>query len=106
MSNQTLELDNEGVRLLRNGLIEQQVRWADLVEVRAITTDDGPLSEDLWLMLIGMGKTGCAVPSEIEGFEALRDRVFKLPRFDFEKWIEACGSADKHTFVCWKRSSP
>lgn len=94
----------EGVRLLRGGSVEQQVRWADLVEVGVMTTDDGPLGEDFWLMLIGTNRTDCAVPSEIEGFSGLPERVLKLPAFDFEKWIEACGSTERARYVRWRRS--
>lgn len=99
----SLEVDDEGVRLLRDGCVAQRVRWADLVEVGVMTTDEGPLGEDFWLILIGADAKGCAVPSELPGFAELRDRVFKLPAFDFERWIEACGSTENAKFVCWKR---
>ena len=98
-----LRCTNRQIRALRDGCVAQRVRWADLVEVGVMTTDEGPLGEDFWLILIGADAKGCAVPSELPGFAELRDRVFKLPAFDFERWIEACGSTENAKFVCWKR---
>ncbi len=100
---QSLAFDDDGIRLMRGDVVEQEVRWADLVEVGVMTSDEGPFSEDLWLILVGSNGRGCAVPSEVAGYADLADRVLKLPGFDGEKYIAALGSTQNAKFVCWRR---
>ncbi len=94
--------DDAAVRVLHGDAVVQEVRWCDVEEISVLTSDTGPIGDDLCLLLVGRGDTRCEVPSESEGFEALLDRVFQIPEFDHLKFGEACRSADSAIFVCWR----
>ncbi|MDR3158031.1 MAG: hypothetical protein LBU11_03265 [Zoogloeaceae bacterium] len=90
-------------RTLPDGRIES-VRWADLQEVSILTTDEGPMTDDVIWMLHGQDNGGCAVPSETEGMQELLPRLQELPGFDNEAVLNAMGSAGNAIFICWKRA--
>ncbi len=84
---------------------EETIRWADLHEVGILTTDEGPLEEDVFFLLMAAdGKSGCCVPQSADGSEELFERLQQLPGFDNEAVFKAMGSTAKARFVCWKRS--
>lgn len=89
-------------RSLANGRVET-VRWEDLERVEILTTDEGPLADDIIWLLIGK-EGGCAVPSETDGMDALLARLQRLPGFDNEAVIRAMGCTSHARFVCWKRA--
>ena len=75
-------IDDEGVsRLLDNGERES-VRWADLVAVRILTTDQGPWMEDHFWVLVGTGGSGCVVAVVDE--ETFSRLVRQVPGFALE----------------------
>jgi hypothetical protein len=93
--------DDTGVmRQLLDGSIEA-VRWADLIEVRIITTADGPLAEDVFWVLVGPGQAGCVVAGEFAG--PLLPYLQKLPNFDNDAVIRAMSSTDQAEFLCWRK---
>ena len=89
---------------LASGGETETVRWDDLQEVGIVTTDEGPVKEDVFWILLGANGR-CAVPGAAEGMKELLDRLQKLPGFDNESVIRAMGSTENAKFVCWKRSS-
>ncbi len=93
-----VEIDAEGVRRTIQGK-QESVRWADLQEVAIATTSDGPMAEDLFYLLLGRGKTGCAVPGSAAG--PLLARLQRLPRFDNEAVIKAAGTTTEACFRAW-----
>jgi hypothetical protein len=98
--------EDEIVRTLKNGK-QESVRWEDLVEVGIITTDEGPLVDDVFWVLIGKElKSGCAPSQGAQGADellaALQDR---LPGFNNEAVIQAMGSTDNDRFVCWTKEA-
>jgi hypothetical protein len=90
-------------RTLPDGRTER-VCWADLQEVSILTTDEGPMADDVIWMLHGKNNNGCAVPSETEGMEELLPRLQELPGFDNEAVFMAMGSTNNAIFICWKRA--
>lgn len=90
------------VRTLLDGR-EESVRWDDLNEVRIITTDQGPLIQDVYFLLIGKSG-GCAVPSNANGADTLLARLQDLPGFDNATFIESMSSTENAEFLCWKRA--
>lgn len=95
---------DEVVSRIRADGVEERIRWDDLHEVGILTTDDGPMREDVFFVLISAdGKSGCAVPQGAEGCEQLLARLQQLPGFDNEAVIKAMGSSCNAKFVCWKR---
>jgi len=95
--------DAEGITQLMPDGKTQTVRWSDLQEVGILTTDDGPMGDDVFWMLPGTEGAGCAIPSETEGMQELLPRLQQLEGFDNEAVIEAMGSTSNARFVCWKR---
>ena len=91
-------------RTLPDGNIETLL-WVDLVEVGILTTDEGPVVDDVFWMLMGKDGGGCCVPSEANGMEELLDRLQELPNFDNEAVIQAMGSTSNNNFVCWKSNN-
>src|SRR5688572_6390310 len=99
---ETVIFDDEAVsRTMRDGRIER-VRWDRLCEVGIITTDEGPFVDDVYWMLIGDDGTGCAIPSSATGCDALLRRLQALPGFDNLAVVQAMGSTDNASFVCWR----
>ncbi len=97
-----ITFDNRIVtRTMPDGRTES-VRWDQLKEVGILTTDEGPLVDDMFWLLLG-DRGGCAIPSESTGMKELLIRLQKLPGFDNETVIKAMGSTSNAKFVCWKR---
>ncbi len=78
------------------------VAWDEIDEIRLVTTDDGPLLPDLWLLLVGR-QGGCSAPQGAVGYDELYDRVSQFPGFDFQSVIAASVCTDQAEFVCWRR---
>ena len=99
-----LTIDSSGVRLQRpNGNVES-VTWDDLQTVTMVTTDEGPLLEDVFIVLHGTNGD-CAVPSGAPESDDLLKRLQQLPGFDNEAVIQAMCSASNNEFLCWERST-
>ena len=94
------EMDDLGVRRLRDGEVFEQVRWAELTAVDVLTTSDGPWNEDLFFVLKGRDDTGVVVASGLapEGFVA---RLGQLEGFDNRLVVEAAGTTTEARFHCW-----
>lgn len=91
------------VRTMSNGETEV-VRWDELQSVAVVTTGGGPWSEDVfWILKSRSG--GCAIPQEYQGAAELLKRLQELQGFRNEAFIEAMGSTENATFVCWERSN-
>ena len=60
--------------------VQETVTWSDLTEVGILTTDEGPLQEDVfWILLGSGGSTGCCVPQSSEGADKLLGSFERLP---------------------------
>jgi hypothetical protein len=82
------------------------VRWSELTEVRIVTTDAGPWSEDVYVVLVGAGeRSGCLVPNAVLASSGVLDRLQALPGFDNRAVVEAMGSTANAVFTCWKRAA-
>ena len=99
----TLQVDDVEVVLTASDGGVRRVRWDELAQVGALTTDDGPAAEDLFWVLVARDGTGCAVPSELGDEHNLVDRLLGLSGFDHEAFIAACGSTEDARFVLWRR---
>jgi len=83
----------------------ESIRWGEIRCVSVVTTSDGPWRPDMWLLLEGEA-TGCSIPTDAKGFDALFDQLSaRFPDFDFKPFIEACGSVDDRRYVCWQRAA-
>ena len=95
--------DDSGVRRVTPDGRVEEVLWDELVEVRIVTTSEGPFAEDVFWLLVGAdGNNGVAVPGSA-ATDDLLDRLQALPGFDNEQMILAMGSSDEAQFLCWQR---
>lgn len=98
-----LQVDDVGVsRQLPNGT-KESVRWDELREVEILTTDEGPWCEDFFYLLIGPEGRGCCVPQVESIYSGLEERLSRLPGYDHETALVACGSTDWARFTCWQK---
>jgi hypothetical protein len=79
----------------------EQVNWQDIIEIKIITTDTGPLMPDVWLALIGK-ESGCLIPQGCNGFNQVYDIISKYKGFNFEKVIKAMSCTENEEFEIWK----
>ncbi|RMI31704.1 hypothetical protein [Nocardia stercoris] len=90
-------------RTLDNGRIEE-VLWHELHEVRIITTSDGPFTEGVFFVLIGVRGNGCVVPNSAAD-RAFRSRLSALPGFDNQRVIQALRTPSDQQYSVWRRAS-
>ena len=76
--------------------------WSALQRVSIVTTDDGPLEEDVFWVLHHEGGT-CVVASRAQGVEPMRKRLLSLPGFDQQAFIRSASSSTNAVFLCWSR---
>ncbi len=98
----SLSVDADGVNYRPFMCRFKTIRWPELEEVAIETTDNGPFGEDFFAVLRTAEFTA-RIPQEVLGFEDLLARLQQLPGFNNEAVIEAAGSTEDATFLCWKR---
>ena len=98
----TVDIDPDWIVCNRSAASRQAVRWSDLQSVLIETTDQGPFQNDVFWVLIG-SKGRCVVPQEAVGAQELLARLQDLPGFDNQAVVEAMGTAENKTFLCWTR---
>lgn len=74
--------------------------WQDLVRIEIMTTDEGPMAEDVFWLFIGHDGSGCALPGGQVG-DALFARLKRLPDVNYEAVLLAMGSTDRARFAVW-----
>lgn len=98
---ETVTVDDAGVvRTMRDGT-QESILWSDLREVSIVTTDEGPMQDDVFWVLAGT-TGGCAVPSNASGATTLLARLQQLPGFNNQIVVEAMGSTGNAEFICWQ----
>ena len=85
-----------------DGVVET-VRWDEVEQVQVLTNSDGPFAPDCFWLLIGPGTTGCCIPQGATGDGELLARMYELPGFNNQAFMEAMGSTQEAIFTCWQR---
>jgi hypothetical protein len=98
----TVEIGEEWIICRRGETRQDGVRWSDLKAVLLETTDQGPFRNDVFWVLVGE-HSRCVVPQEAEGSQELLAKLQTLAGFDSGAVVEAMGTAENKTFVCWRR---
>ncbi|MFK7943402.1 MAG: hypothetical protein AB8B85_10895 [Paracoccaceae bacterium] len=76
-----------------------------LTRVEIVTTNHGPMEDDLfWRLSDSMGQE-VAIPGGAKGVEGLLDILGTLPGFDHMAVVRAMGSTDIARFVLWQRAA-
>ena len=100
---ETIEVDGVGV-LRVEGPIREQIQWQDIVEIRIITTSEGPFGEDVFFALAGANGKGCLVPhGAAVRTKLLEELQSRFPNLRNETIIEAMGCTSDRNFLLWKR---
>ena len=81
---------------------EERMAWAALREVMILTTDEGPFACDFFWVLVGDGGSEIVIAQEVEGSDALLERLQQLPDFDHQAVIDASYCTTNNKFLCWK----
>jgi len=103
-TNLNIIVDKNGVRINRLNGKTEEIKWDEIGEVSIITTSDGPFTDDVYLCLHSTDdKTGCAIPSTVNGYNEVYDIVSKYEGFDFKTVIEAMSCATDAKFTLWKK---
>jgi hypothetical protein len=85
-----------------NGAAEH-MRFDDLRAVIIETNARGPFAPDVWWILLAENETACIFPQGATGEDAVREKLFALPGFNMEAFIEAMSSTSNKRFLCWER---
>lgn len=100
---ESIIIDDVGVRrTLANGNVECVI-WDKLSKIKIITTDEGPIVDDVFWMLIQDEKNGCVIPSEYSEIDKLISYVQKLDGFNNSKMIESMTSTENKEFIVWEK---
>lgn len=76
---------------------------SQIVEVGVLTTDEGPIAPDVWIMLLDDDGLTCTFPSDAEGSKPVIDLLLTFEGFDHRTFIEAIGSTSNAKFVVWQK---
>jgi len=101
----TVEMTEGLVVCRRSTGLTESVRWSELDEVSILITSEGPWACDFFWVLLGQSETGCVIPNDAQGIEALIPHLQKLPGFNNSAVIQASTCTDDKKFLCWKRNS-
>jgi hypothetical protein len=96
-----IEVNEKEVRCFRPDGTLDSLSWKNLRRVEVVVTHDGPLPET-FLTLHGP-TAAVVIPEGATNAEELTERLFELPGFDADAFVESMSAQDAKTFVCWKR---
>jgi len=100
---ETVQVDENGV-LRVDGPVREQIKWDEVVEIRIITTDEGPFREDVFFALVGTNGKGCLVPHDAAARTKLLEELqVRFAGLDNETVIKALGSTSNDNFLVWKK---
>ena len=100
---ETVQVDENGV-LRVDGPVREQIKWDEVVEIRIITTDEGPFREDVFFALVGTNGKGCLVPHDAAARTKLLEELqVRFAGLDNVTLIKAMGSTSNDNFLVWKK---
>ncbi|MBS1955492.1 MAG: hypothetical protein JST89_15015 [Cyanobacteria bacterium SZAS-4] len=83
-----------------DGAIPKTHLWSDVLHVGVITTDEGPFFDDVFFVIKTRTGDLCMTSQDAQKLDLLQ--YFKiLPGFQWDRVVEAMGSADNAIFPCW-----
>ena len=97
----SIQVDDLGVSRISGG-IRESVTWADLRRVTILTTDEGPLIEDVFWLLEG-SSGGVAVPGSDPEVKSIMSHLERMPGYLPEAVVQAMGSVENARFIVWER---
>lgn len=86
------------------GKSSERISWDELVEVKVKTTDEGPLSPDVFFLLKSSSGKEIMIPQGATGDKELLGGLMDINAFDHATLIKAMTSTTNNEFVCWTKS--
>ena len=82
----------------------ERVRWDEIDRIQVLTTDEGPVVCDVFLVLQNsMTQKGVMLPQDREETKEVFEKVQQWPGFDNKNFVRAMGSAENQWFDVWKK---
>jgi hypothetical protein len=99
--NYILEVNDTEVRCHRPDGTMDSLSWKNLRRVEVVVTKDDPLPATFFAL---HGPTSAVViPEGAMNADDLSERLFELPGFDADTFVDSMSAQESHTFVCWQR---
>ena len=98
----SVSVDDVGVSRALGVKIERAA-WSRLVKVEVITTDTGPLQEDVWWLFHQDDGKGAALPNSAPQTRLAMERLAQMPGYKPEEVIKAMSCATNGKFLVWER---
>lgn len=99
--NYVLQVTDKEIRCFRPDGTLDSLSWKNLRRVEVVVTKDDPLPGTFFAL---HGPTAALViPEGAKNAEELSERLFRLPGFDADTFVDSMSSQEQKTFVCWER---
>ena len=94
-----LEVNDDEVRCHRPDGTMDSLSWKNLRRVELVVTEDKPLPGTFFAL---HGPTSTVViPEGASNADDLSERLFELPDFDADVFVDSMSAQNPDTFVCW-----
>ncbi len=94
-----LEVNDNEIRCHRPDGTMDSLSWKNLRRVEVVVTEDDPLPGTFFAL---HGPTSAViVPEGATNADDLSERLFGLPDFDADVFVDSMSSQTADTFVCW-----
>ena len=96
-----LEVNDTEIRCHRPDGTMDSISWKNLLRVEVVVTEDNPLPLTCFT-LHGPSAT-VVIPEGATNAEELSERLFELPGFDADVFVDSMSAQTSDTFTCWQR---
>ena len=97
-----VEVSDTEIRCHRPDGTMDSLSWKNLRRVEVVVTEDVPLPATFFTL---HGPTSAVViPEGATNADELSERLFELPEFDADVFVESMSAQTADTFVCWNRN--
>jgi hypothetical protein len=95
-----IDYDEDVLKLTRANRISEDFLFRDIIRIAIHTTDQGPFTEDLFLV-ITTASTSYWIPHGVAG--PLLTRFEEFEGFNYDAFLNAMSCAENNEFQCWSR---
>lgn len=99
--NYIVEVSETEIRCHRPDGTLDSLSWKNLQRVEVVVNADADLPVSFFAL--HGPSAALVVPEGATNVDDLSERLFELPDFDAELFVESMSAIKSHTFVCWKR---
>ena len=96
-----LEVNDTEIRCHRPDGTMDSISWKNLLRVEVVVTEDKPLPVTCFT-LHGPSAT-VVIPEGATNADDLSERLFELPGFDADVFVDSMSAQTSDTFTCWQR---